>query len=344
MGARLCVRSAWTARRDTEPLIYELDQARISVGRSAGADVRLPHPAVSALHASLRADGLGYSLIDEGSTNGTRLNGRPLVPGRRSPLRSGDRIEIGGFVLDVEVGVAVSAATSDGRTASFARRMLRAIYDDASPLEPPSLSVTAGPDLGLRVTLDAVPSVVSIGRDRTSTLTLTDGDVSRQHARVERDLDGVVLHDVGSKNGVEVNGKRCDKRHLRDRDEVRLGQTVLVFEDPAEAALRACADEEDREMALPSLERLDDAPEPEALPPLETSAAGDLEAAPSRRAPPLGATTRSGPPGAGWSQPEHRVVPDAPRRRHLTDLLIYGVAALILAASVAGLVYVLYTP
>jgi class 3 adenylate cyclase len=51
-------------------------------------------PEVSANHAELYADAGGWSIQDTGSTNGTRLNGEMLTPGRKYPLQSGDRIRI----------------------------------------------------------------------------------------------------------------------------------------------------------------------------------------------------------------------------------------------------------
>ena len=51
--------------------------------------------AVSRRHAEIvkRAD--GYSLVDTGSTNGTRLNGETLLPHQEHLLAHGDRIHMG---------------------------------------------------------------------------------------------------------------------------------------------------------------------------------------------------------------------------------------------------------
>jgi len=56
------------------------DGSRIVIGRSDGSDVRLPDPSVSQRHASIRAQGAEYALIDEGSTNGTWVGGVKLGP------------------------------------------------------------------------------------------------------------------------------------------------------------------------------------------------------------------------------------------------------------------------
>lgn len=50
-----------------------------------------------------------------------------------------------------------------------------------------------------------------------------DIDVSARHAVLEREGDGWILRDVGSRNGTFVGGKRIRERALEDRDEIELG-------------------------------------------------------------------------------------------------------------------------
>ena len=72
-----------------EPQSITLDLPRIVLGRGAHADVRLPSRAVSELHAVLLNDKHEVTILDEGSTNGTRVNGQPLPRGRRKVLHDG---------------------------------------------------------------------------------------------------------------------------------------------------------------------------------------------------------------------------------------------------------------
>jgi adenylate cyclase len=58
---------------------------------------------------------------------------------------------------------------------------------------------------------------------------LSDRTVSGKHARVQREGKTFVLYDLASKNGTFLNGQRVQKMTLNDDDEIRLGQTVLVF-------------------------------------------------------------------------------------------------------------------
>jgi len=123
MGVRITVRSLWT-KLDSSNFVYEFAQSRIVIGRARSADVQLPHAAVSGTHASIREQGAGYVLIDEGSTNGTRVNEIPAVPGRPKVLHSHDLVDLGGYRLTVDVGVPVAKAMSAPITSEYARRIL----------------------------------------------------------------------------------------------------------------------------------------------------------------------------------------------------------------------------
>jgi pSer/pThr/pTyr-binding forkhead associated (FHA) protein len=76
-----------------------LDRDRITLGRSAPSEVRLLSPRISKRHCRLAATPGGVRLVDLGSTNGCRVNGRPAFD---TPLEPGDRIEIGPFKLRFE--------------------------------------------------------------------------------------------------------------------------------------------------------------------------------------------------------------------------------------------------
>jgi predicted component of type VI protein secretion system len=123
MGVRITTRSLWSKGSDST-FVYEFAQSRIIIGRSRSADVQLPHAAVSGTHASIRTHGAGYALVDEGSTNGTRVNEALLVPGRPKPLRANDVVDLGGYQLRIEVGVPVAHTMSARITADFAKQML----------------------------------------------------------------------------------------------------------------------------------------------------------------------------------------------------------------------------
>jgi pSer/pThr/pTyr-binding forkhead associated (FHA) protein len=60
---------------------------------------------------------------------------------------------------------------------------------------------------------------------------LHDPNVSRRHAELRRGSTGDwQVVDLGSTNGVKVNGRRVDSARLSPGDEVTLGTTRFTFE------------------------------------------------------------------------------------------------------------------
>jgi len=70
---------------------------------------------------------------------------------------------------------------------------------------------------------------VSIGRSEDNNLVLSDGSVSRHHAKIIKTNKGYVISDLGSFNGTRVNGKSIQSSPLRQDDEIRIGIVKLNF-------------------------------------------------------------------------------------------------------------------
>ena len=83
-------------------------------------------------------------------------------------------------------------------------------------------------DLGRHVMCDRP---VTIGRDESADLALSDGSISRAHCKVERLETGrYMLIDLGSTNGTAVNGERVQGAiPLNPGDKIFLGASVLRF-------------------------------------------------------------------------------------------------------------------
>jgi DNA-binding NtrC family response regulator len=67
-----------------------------------------------------------------------------------------------------------------------------------------------------------------IGRDASADVIFDRGQVSRRHAEIERCGPVILLRDLDSKNGVNINGKRIRSQELNAGDVVRLGDVVAV--------------------------------------------------------------------------------------------------------------------
>ncbi len=78
-----------------------------------------------------------------------------------------------------------------------------------------------------------------IGRSLAADLRFDDPTVSRRHALLVRQPDGVRVLDDRSLNGVFVNGERVEWRTLADGDEIVVGRYRLRFLEVAPSAARA---------------------------------------------------------------------------------------------------------
>jgi pSer/pThr/pTyr-binding forkhead associated (FHA) protein len=80
---------------------------------------------------------------------------------------------------------------------------------------------------------------VTIGRDPTCEISISQTSVSRRHARLSRKGDRYYVEDLGSSNGTTLNGKFVQgATPLNTGDQIGLGAEVtLVFEDPAQKSV-----------------------------------------------------------------------------------------------------------
>ncbi len=94
---------------------------------------------------------------------------------------------------------------------------------------PSILVIRSGRHQGRLLTLPE--GDVLVGRDEECRIRLGSSDVSRRHCRLRATADGVVVEDLGSRNGTHVNDVRIERpTTLEPGDVVRIGP--LVFEVP----------------------------------------------------------------------------------------------------------------
>lgn len=79
------------------PRKLELDRDRVTIGRAAGNEVVLADPSCSSRHATFERGGESYIVRDEGSKNGTLVNGRRIKG--PTALAPGDEISLGSTVV-----------------------------------------------------------------------------------------------------------------------------------------------------------------------------------------------------------------------------------------------------
>jgi hypothetical protein len=71
----------------------------------------------------------------------------------------------------------------------------------------------------------------TIGRSRDCDIVLDDVGISRKHAEIRPHADGWTVADLGSTNGVRLNGRTVrSAQSLQSGDHVELGSTEIIFE------------------------------------------------------------------------------------------------------------------
>jgi hypothetical protein len=83
-----------------------------------------------------------------------------------------------------------------------------------------------------------------VGRSLAADVRFDDPTVSRRHALIVRQPDGVRVLDDRSLNGVFVNGERVDWRNLQDGDEIVVGRYRLTYLEVAEIGLEVLQETE----------------------------------------------------------------------------------------------------
>jgi hypothetical protein len=78
-------------------------------------------------------------------------------------------------------------------------------------------------------TLPLSDEVTTIGSVAGNTVVLADPAVSRKHAGIRKVDASYELADLGSTNGVYVNGHKVPKKTLEPGDIIRVGNTEAVF-------------------------------------------------------------------------------------------------------------------
>jgi len=106
------------------------------------------------------------------------------------------------------------------------------------------LMVKSGEWKGRRIDLDKEKTI--LGRADTADVCVQDRNVSRHHAQViMRESHQAALMDLGSSNGTFVNEVPVSRVLLMDGDEIRLGETLMVFHE------KKTDEEEERPATLP---------------------------------------------------------------------------------------------
>jgi hypothetical protein len=169
-------------------------------------------------------------LLEHARQESFALSTRPQVE-----FDTDDRLDLGEFGIQAELlappeeeleAEGVGAPPSSG---DFGHTMVYSPSRDARRLEPAQdrgQALLVGE--GRRNVLSG--SRVVLGRSREADIVLQDPNVSRRHAELRRDEGGWQIVDLGSTNGIKVNGRRVNHQPLTPGDQITIGVTDLTFE------------------------------------------------------------------------------------------------------------------
>ena len=166
-------------------------------------------------------------LLEHARGEGLALLTRPSVD-----FQTDERLNLGEFGIQAMLVRPPEAEKPElePEPAEFGHTMVYSVDRDARRIEAPQRQggramLVGG---GKRTVLSG--NRIVIGRSRDCDVTLDDPNVSRRHAELRREGGSWVVADLGSTNGVKINGHRVAEGALSPGDEITLGLERLTFE------------------------------------------------------------------------------------------------------------------
>lgn len=74
-------------------------------------------------------------------------------------------------------------------------------------------------------------SVITLGTDQKNEIVLSGEHIFAQHALIVQENGRHMIISLDSTRGISVNGKAIERQVLEDGDEIKLGETILVFQE-----------------------------------------------------------------------------------------------------------------
>jgi hypothetical protein len=174
------------------------------------------------------ADELAAYLLEHARRERLALVSRPVIS-----FETDDRLTLGEF--GIQARLVRSAEDHDSDAPSQGDHGHTMVYSSSDRLSEPLRE----PDprrRGARVRVNGRTSVLGsggavLGRSRDADVQVDDQNVSRKHAEVRPSGASWTVRDLGSTNGVKVNGRRIQgAQSLRSGDTITLGTSDIVFE------------------------------------------------------------------------------------------------------------------
>jgi len=218
----------------------DLDRPRITIGRDKGNDIVLDKEGVSGFHAEIQMLDDEINIVDLGSTNGTRVNGKKISGKQRlkpQDVLAFDQVETQVIDPSARQKTVIREAIKDNTTVVH-----KAVESGTTKQTPavggtevvesikPKLIAVSGSVSGKEFQISG--DIASIGRNADNDIVITDSTISGRHARLLAVRGGRwKVEDFGSTNGIKLNNKKVSEGQLSSGDVIHLGNVKLRFDD-----------------------------------------------------------------------------------------------------------------
>jgi pSer/pThr/pTyr-binding forkhead associated (FHA) protein len=203
------------------------------IGRAQDCSLPLDEALASREHVHIVFENGSFSLIDQGSRNGTMLNGDKITG--KKELRDGDEIIIGTthlkFVWD--------KSGQDDDSDDDKTRVASGIEMEKAPGQAVIEKKEVGDiEVKLRITEGPLTggffrnweSPLTIGRGLNNNVVLVDDAISTAHAQIVQEGQDYFIEDLKSSNGTFLDGVKVQKTRLSNGQKIKVGVSTLVFE------------------------------------------------------------------------------------------------------------------
>ena len=227
--------------------VVPLTDGELTIGRDPDNAICLTDRNVSRHHALLTTQGHQVWVENRQASWGTRLN--KLLLRERTELAEGDILQIGDYVLEItsedarkrdtalvddgptrSAGKGMDGATAMINLADIHAQMAQGPASTAIPEQAqPRLVVESDNLRGLELRVTKTPIVIGRVRENAD-LVVDHRSISKEHARLTRLPTGLwQILDLGSANGLKVNGEPYSKTDINTGDRIDLGHVTLRF-------------------------------------------------------------------------------------------------------------------